>query len=97
MKWRRRERRGVCHTCKSSSTQEVISGSYIVRYIQSCQSLKERGEAEMKSSRNRKETKRAVLFLWLAELRVKHLPTWTVPEEKGARATVTKTKRLFVT
>lgn len=56
MKWRReRERWEVVFTPVSpAALRGMISGSHIVKYIQSCQSLRERGEAELKSLRNRK-------------------------------------------
>lgn len=95
MEERERERWEVVFTPVSpAALRGMISGSYIVKYIQSCQSLRERGEAELKSLRNRKTSlrrdKKSCVTLWLPELTVKHLPTSTVQEEKGTRTTVNK-------
>lgn len=81
------------HTCKLSTLEDLRE---LHSELQSCLSREQRGAA-LRSVRSRKPSPEKLdedrcVVLWLAELRVKHLPTSVVREEKGTRARVTKRK-----
>lgn len=83
----------VFHTCKLSTLEDLRE---LHSELQSCLSREKRG-AELRSLRSRKPSteeldKESCVVLCLAELRVKHLPTSVVREEKGTGARVTKRK-----
>lgn len=96
MKWRRREKiwEVVFRTCKLSTLEDLHE---LHSELQCCLSREKRG-AELRNLRSRKPSTEKELdnegcvVLWLAELRVKHLPTLVVREEKGTGARVTKRK-----
>lgn len=81
------------HTCKLSTLEDLRE---LHSELQSCLSREQR-RAALRSVRSRKSSPEKLdedrcVVLWLAELRVKHLPTSVVREEKGTGARVTKRK-----